>query len=180
VIGIDLSAKEVKHAQSRAAERESENLEFIEADMETIPIPDNSVDVVISNGAFCLAPDKEKAFRELFRILKPGGRISVCTTTIQQDDELEPGVDWPLCMQMFVAKKELHPMCAEIGFTDILIDDSDSSMTMEIPEEVLKDSNPNRNRVHVGGDDFKHLEDFDMDKICARVCVVATKPEAEK
>ena len=176
VIGIDLSAKEVEHAKECAERRKCTNLKFIEADMESIPLPDNSVDVIISNGAFCLAPNKEGAFRELFRVLKPGGRMSVCTTTIQQEKELEPGVDWPLCMKMFINKKELKPMCEQIGFGNVVIDESDSAMSMEIPEEVLKDSNPERNRIHVGGDDFKHLEDMDMDKICARVCVVATKP----
>jgi hypothetical protein len=79
-------------------------------------------------------------------------------------------------MKMFISKKELKPMCEGIGYVDVVVDDSDSSMTMEIPEEVMENSNPDRNRVHVGGDDFKHLENYDMDKICARVCVVARKP----
>ena len=143
--------------------------------MESIPLPDNCIDVIISNGAFCLAPNKEKAFTELFRVLKPGGRISICTTTTKANN-LEPGVSWPLCMKMFIAKDEIKPMCERIGYLDVVVDDSDSSMTMEIPEEVLENSNPSRNRVHVGGDDFKHLENYDMDKICARVCVVAKKP----
>ncbi len=175
VVGIDISAKEVQHAQSRAKVRGLTNIQFHAADMERIPLPDNSVDVIISNGAFCLVPNKQKAFEELYRVLKPGGRISICTTTTQVDN-LEPGVSWPLCMKMFIPKKDLEPLCQNIGFTNIRIDDSDSSMTMEIPEEVLKNSNPQRNRVHVGGDDFKHLENFDMDKLCARVCVVAEKP----
>jgi SAM-dependent methyltransferase len=177
VIGIDLSAKQVKHAQSRARERGISNLEFRAADLEKIPLPDESIDVIISNGAFCLAPNKRKAFAELFRVLRPGGRISICTTTTQVD-HLEIGVSWPLCMKMFIAKKDLEPLVREVGFSNILVDDSDSSMTMEIPEEVLlnNSTNPNRNRVHVGGDDFKHLEDFDMDQLCARVCVVAEKP----
>jgi len=178
VIGIDISSKEVKHAQQRAEERGlSSNLYFHKADMEKIPLPENSIDVIISNGAFCLAPNKQKAFEELFRVLKPGGRISVCTTTTQVD-QLEVGVTWPLCMQMFIAKKELYPMCQNIGFINITIDDSDSRMTMEIPEEVLNNetNNPNRNKIHVGGEDFQHLENYDMDRICARVCIVAEKP----
>ena len=52
--------------------------------LESIPLPDNSIDVVISNGAFCLAPNKEKAFREHFRVLKPGGLISICTPILNR------------------------------------------------------------------------------------------------
>jgi arsenite methyltransferase len=175
VIGIDISSKEVKHAQTRAQAYGLQKTKFMVADMENIPLPDDHFDVIISNGAFCLAPNKKRAFEELFRVLKPGGRISVCTTTTKMDN-LEPGVSWPLCMRMFVAQRDLKPMCEEIGFENVIVDDSDSAMSMEIPEEVLKESNPDRNKVHVGGDDFKHLENYDMDRICARVCVSAFKP----
>ena len=104
VVGIDISVKEVEHAQSRAEARGlGERMHFVNADMEQIPLPDNSVDAIISNGAFCLAPNKRQAFQELFRVLKPGGRISICTTTIQQEDPLEGGVEWPSCMKMFIS-----------------------------------------------------------------------------
>jgi SAM-dependent methyltransferase len=176
VIGIDLSEKEVMHATKRATERGLENLKFSVEDMENMKrIPDGSIDVIISNGAFCLAPNKERAFAELYRVLRPGGRISVCTTTVQKDD-LEPGVSWPLCMKMFIAKDAIKPMCERLGFEDVVVDDSDSRLSMDIPEEVLEQSNPSRNSVHVGGEEFKHLEGYDMDEICARVCVDARKP----
>jgi len=67
--------------------------------MENIPLPDKTFDVAISNGAFCLAPNKVMAFREIYRVLKPGGRISICTSTVKQ--KLEPGINWPVCMKMF-------------------------------------------------------------------------------
>jgi len=176
VVGIDISDNETKHALKRAKEQNL-NAHFMVADMENMSnkIPSNSIDVIISNGAFCLAPNKERAFRELYRVLKPGGRISICTTTTQKEN-LKPGITWPLCMKMFIPKNDLKPLCENLGFMDVLVDDSNSEMSMEIPDEILEESNPARSQVHVGGAEFDHLEDYDMDAICARVCVVATKP----
>jgi len=177
VVGIDISDNEIRHALKETRDQNL-NAHFMVADMENLSgkIPSNSIDVIISNGAFCLAPNKEKAFRELFRVLKPGGRISICTTTTQ-DDNLTPGILWPMCMKMFISKSKLKPLCEKLGFVEIVIDDSNSEMSMEIPDEVLQESNPARSKVHVGGSDFNHLEDYDMDRICARVCIVAKKPQ---
>jgi 2-polyprenyl-3-methyl-5-hydroxy-6-metoxy-1,4-benzoquinol methylase len=89
VVGVDISRKEVDHATVRAKERVFQNVEFVVADMEKLPFEDESFDVVISNGAFCLAPNKEKAFAEIFRVLKPGGPMSIFTsmTKVNQLDE---------------------------------------------------------------------------------------------
>ena len=95
VIGLDISNKEVRHATKRAEDR-GLDIKFVCADMEEIPLPDGMIDVVISNGAFCLAPNKEKAFKEIFRVLRPGGRMAICTSTVKMD--LEAGVSWPMCM----------------------------------------------------------------------------------
>ena len=100
--------------------------------MENIPLPDEMIDVVISNGAFCLAPNKEKAFKEIYRVLRPGGRMSICTSTVKQ--VLEVGTHWPICMRMFVNIDKLEPICREIGFENIKIDTSNSLMQFEIPD----------------------------------------------
>ena len=110
--------------------------------MEKLPFPDGSFDVVISNGAFCLAPNKEVAFSEIYRVLSPGGRMSICTSTVQQD--LQPGVNWPICMQMFIHKSQLDPICTKVGFKDILVDETNSLMSFEVPgyvEELIEEEN---------------------------------------
>eukprot|EP00977_Amphora_coffeiformis_P008467 scaffold1918_cov154-Amphora_coffeaeformis.AAC.4 len=176
LIGIDISAKEVAHAQRRADER-GLDIRFATADMERLPLPDNSFDVVISNGAFCLAPNKQAAFEEIYRVLKPGGRMVVCTSTIQ-NETLDTEVEWPICMRMFIEKNLIKPMCETIGFADVVVDDSDSLMVfeLELPEEAAP-LNPERHRVHGDSPEFTHLEKFNMDQLCARVCVVAKKPD---
>ena len=171
---------EVAHAQKRADERGLKIL-FKKSDMQNISmLPDSCMDKVISNGAFCLAPNKEQAFRECFRVLKPGGRMVVCTSTVT--GQLEAGVNWPVCMQMFIRKELLKPMCEKVGFTQVVVDDSDSLMSFELPEGV--DSQPEtqdaearaKNQVHVGSKEFEHLQNYDMNALCARVAVIGTKP----
>ena len=86
VIGLDISKNEVKHANTRAKARDvSEYVSFVKADMEKMPFNDKEFDCIISNGAFCLAPNKKAAFAEIFRVLKPGGRFSVSTSTMIVD-----------------------------------------------------------------------------------------------
>ena len=187
VVGVDIARNEVEHAAARAAARGvDDHVSFTVADMEALPHSwSDSFDVCISNGAFCLAPDKEAAFREVYRTLAPGGRMAVATSTVR-GDALPEGVEWPICMRMFIPLEEIAPLCERIGFVNVTVDTAHTEMTFELEEEEelarLDDEaggqNPNRHRVHVGSPEFGHLEQFDMNTICARVVVYAEKPAA--
>ena len=90
-IGLDVLDEMIERARSHAAAAGVDGwTEFISGEMEQIPLPDASVDVVISNGVINLSPRKSRVLAEILRVLKPGGRLCVADLTVE--DELPPEV----------------------------------------------------------------------------------------
>lgn len=77
VVGVDMTPAMLEKARAAAAESGIDNVEFREAYMEELPVPDGWADVVISNGVLNLTPDKQKTVGEMFRVLRPGGRLQI-------------------------------------------------------------------------------------------------------
>jgi arsenite methyltransferase len=85
VIGVDMTPAMLARARTAASESGIDNVEFREAYMEALPLPDGWADVVISNGVLNLTPDKRTTLGEMFRVLRPGGRLQIADILVSRE-----------------------------------------------------------------------------------------------
>lgn len=137
VTGIDFTEAMIEKARINNEKLGYKNIEFVQGDIEEIPLPDNAFDVVISNCVLNLVPDKEKAFKEIYRVLKPGGHFCVSDVVIsgnlpekiKDDAEMYAG-----CVSGAIQKDDYLQIIKENKFTDISIE---KEKEIEIPNNIM-------------------------------------------
>jgi arsenite methyltransferase len=124
--GLDMTDEMLALANENKRKAGVENVEFLRGDIESIPLPDNSVDVIISNCVINLSADKPRVLREAFRVLKPGGRFAVSDVIRRGHDvpeEIARNVElWVGCIAGALHEDEYKQFLAGAGFKDISIE----------------------------------------------------------
>jgi arsenite methyltransferase len=123
-IGLDMTDEMLTLAHQNATEAGVDNVEFVKGHIEDIPLPDASVDVVISNCVINLSADKPRVLRETARVLKPGGRFAVSDVIADPDMDAATRADmvqWTGCVAGALTEQEFSDALTAAGLTDIEI-----------------------------------------------------------
>jgi len=117
--GLDMTDEMLALARENQRKAGVENVEFLKGEIEKIPLPDNSVDVIISNCVINLSADKDRVLREAFRVLKPGGRFAVSDIVVRGEvpTEIRRNVElWIGCMAGALEENEYLAKLSHAGF----------------------------------------------------------------
>lgn len=136
VIGIDFTIEMINKARENTDKLGFNNVEFRHGDIEKMPITANKADVIISNCVLNLVPDKEKAFKEIYRVLKPGGHFSV--SDIVASGELPPSIKagaelYAGCVSGAIKKDEYLGIIEKTGFVNLQVQ---KERVIEIPDDI--------------------------------------------
>jgi SAM-dependent methyltransferase len=170
VYGLDMTDEMLALAEMNRAEAGVENVRFLKGYIEEIPLPDNTVDVVISNCVINLAADKGRVLREAFRVLKPGGRFAVSDIVVHGEAPeaiLRSMEAWTGCIAGALPETEYRHLLAETGFHGIEV-----QITRRYSADTLLSESGCCSPVNLSGAELAQA-----DGIFVSAFVRATKPE---
>ncbi|MGH9212003.1 MAG: arsenite methyltransferase [Acidimicrobiales bacterium] len=125
--GVDMTAEMLELARANQARAGVTNAEFLEGRIEAVPLPDHSVDVVVSNCVINLSADKDAVFTEAHRVLRPGGRLAIADVVADRDPDpglLANDAAWAACIAGAVTRDRYRAQLEAAGFVDVEIVDS--------------------------------------------------------
>jgi len=123
--GLDMTDEMLALAEENKGKSGLTNVEFLKGEIENIPLPDNSVDVIVSNCVINLSGDKDRVLREAFRVLKPGGRFAISDIVVRGEvpPEIRKSIElWVGCMAGALSDMEYQQKLASAGFESIEIE----------------------------------------------------------
>ena len=138
VIGIDFTPAMIEKARTNAQKLGYSNVEFRQGDIENIPISMNMADVVVSNCVLNLVPDKDKVFKEIFRVLKPDGHFSISDVVLVGDLPVELTKDAEMyagCVAGAIQKTKYMELITANGFSNVLIQ---KEKRITVPDDILR------------------------------------------
>lgn len=138
VLGIDFTPLMIEKARINAEKLGFNNVEFRLGDLEKMPVTANIADVIVSNCVLNLVPDKDKVFKEIFRVLKPGGHFSISDVvligslpdSLRKDAEMYAG-----CVSGAIQKEEYLALITNSGFTNVQLQ---KEKAIVIPDDILQ------------------------------------------
>ena len=142
VTGLDMTSEMLELARKAQASLGFTNVEFVQGEMESMPLPGDSFDVIISNCVVCLSPDKDAVFSESFRVLAPGGRIHLSDVMALTPERASSGTDaedWVACAAGAEYREVYVDRLRRAGFEEIAV----TGEGIEFRGESEKDSYPN-------------------------------------
>lgn len=139
--GLDMTDEMLELARSNAKQAGATNVEFLKGQIEAIPLPDNSVDVIISNCVINLSADKDAVLKEAFRVLKPGGHFAVADIVVQ-GGSLPESIKrmmalWAGCVAGALTEDEYRSKLDSAGFAGVDLEVLKSYSVGDIPQEVM-------------------------------------------
>lgn len=123
--GLDMTDEMLALARENQKKADVKNVEFLKGEIENIPLPDNSVDVIVSNCVINLSADKDRVFREALRVLKPGGRLAISDVVVTGEvpAEIRKSVElWVGCVAGALSDSDYTGKLASAGFEQIAIE----------------------------------------------------------
>ncbi len=155
VIGVDMTAEMLERARENARKGSFDNVEFRLGEIENLPVGDNQVDIVISNCVINLSPNKERVFKEAFRVLRPGGRLMVSDIVLLKElpEAIKNSVAaYVSCIAGATTKEKYLKEIREAGFTETKVQ-GEAAFSTEllvndpIAREVAKNLSLSRERA---------------------------------